>query len=222
MFVLLAAAVTGTATLLVPVLAGEPSRSPAAGGEIKNPTESPSFPLVTESTSATPSGETPSPEPTASEFEFSESPSPSPAIETTTPPEQYLGEIDEVAGDIYAAKLAVNGTTYPHAVYDSVSKCTSDGSAEYDLGRQWDRLTAMVGVSDDSSDGVVVQFEVIADGRNIATRKLKLGQEARLDLSVKGVLRLKLKTSYLQGGDTTRCTRTLAKGVWGDAKLITT
>ncbi|CAO5255756.1 protein kinase domain-containing protein [Frankia sp. AgKG'84/4] len=126
----------------------------------------------------------------------------------------YLADLRATTQSPTAGTRTVNGVTYPHSISTDVY-CMKTASFEYDLGRHYRRLQAMIGVADDAPYGdKKVLFEVFADGAQIYHQAVGLGESKQLDLDVTGKLRLKLTQSYVSG---TGCA---GYNVWGDAALI--
>lgn len=133
----------------------------------------------------------------------------------------YLADMRTVGGaqpagtrSLYSGTETVDGTGYTHSLYALTcpSACGSP-VCQYDLGRSWTGFHAVIGVSDDSDDSVVLQFEVYGDGRPITqARQVRLGRHIDLVANVVGVLRLKLVVTRVSGGGQ-------ATAVWGDASV---
>ena len=129
------------------------------------------------------------------------------------PTSQYLQAMNPVAdsGNLSTGSTEVNGKYYASSVILSVNP--GPANASYNLGRQWRRLNATVGVSDDSPENEKVQFQIIADDRIIYNGVLELGQSKKLSLNVTNVLRLELVATLASpsAGET--------NAVWGNAEI---
>jgi len=115
---------------------------------------------------------------------------------------RYLADLETVesAGsfDLGNDQVAINGTTYVHAVWLKRYSCDS-ASVQYDLGRHFRQFVSTAGLSDDSPSDAVVRMEVLADGRAVWTADLRLGKTQPIKLDVTGVLRLQLRVTTIKG-----------------------
>ncbi len=123
---------------------------------------------------------------------------------------QYLDGLTSVAGGANTGSVEVNGQYYA----DSVYLYPSPGSVSYNLGRQWRKLQATVGLSDDSPENEKVRFQIFADQKPIYDHVFVLGQSQQINLNVSGVLRLVL-VATLESADAGS-----TEAVWGNAILI--
>ncbi|HEU5150993.1 MAG TPA: PASTA domain-containing protein [Iamia sp.] len=130
-----------------------------------------------------------------------------------TPVIGSLAEIGVVGDDCSpnTGEVEVNGETFPNSLYYGAYE--SDCTAEYNLGRDWERFKATVGLSDDSESTAQVRFEVLVDGTSLFNEVLGLGATAEVDVDVSGGLRLVLRITSLDDYQD-------ADGVWGDARLV--
>ncbi|MGH8886301.1 MAG: NPCBM/NEW2 domain-containing protein [Egibacteraceae bacterium] len=62
----------------------------------------------------------------------------------------------------------------------------------YDLGRDWQRFRAVLGLVDSSPEASVTAYEVFADGRLILQKEVRFGEAIPIDVDVRDVLRLTL------------------------------
>jgi hypothetical protein len=125
----------------------------------------------------------------------------------------FLADLDAVEGGFAEVQANVNGVDYVHSLVEHAD--SGPDLAGYDLGRHYTRFRAIVGQRDDSDSGVVVRFEVFADGRPVYQRDLALGEQDTVDLDVTGVLRLQLVVTKLGEHDLRD-----AYGVFADARVL--
>lgn len=133
-----------------------------------------------------------------------------PAVKT------YLADLKSVEGQsLQAGTATLNATAYTHALSAASCSTYSDNAVTtgFDLSRTYTRLLTKVGVSDDSPSGSSVKFEVLGDGRTLASTTAGLGAPQDIDVDVTGVLRLQIVSTALSSGTGT-CTV-----VWADPQL---
>jgi len=110
----------------------------------------------------------------------------------------------------------VNGVSYPHSQGAQFCFGNNERKWTYVLGRQYSLFQGVIGLSDDSVSTATIQFTILADGRQIYTKNLQVGQSATLDVSVKNVLQLELDTTLLtQAGGCGAAT-----GEWADIRAV--
>lgn len=119
----------------------------------------------------------------------------------------YLDRLDYTDDDGYfyvEEVVDLNGERYNHSIvaYDLYG---DDGSSvlEQNLGRDFSRLQAVVGYEDTASADGSARIEIVADGRSIYRRDLRLGQAEVVDLDVANVLRLSIEVTGLGESDAT-------------------
>lgn len=132
---------------------------------------------------------------------------PAAASTTIVPDTKYLDEMPNVAGSYYAESAEVNGRLYTRSVM-----LWPDGSAQFNLGRDWRRVEATLGLRDDSSEDAKVRFEIFGDGRLLYRHEFGLGQSEGVSIDVTDVLRLKLVATTVAEGD--------SRAVWGSARVV--
>lgn len=133
------------------------------------------------------------------------------------PVQVYLADLPSIRGNVTGESQTLNGEPYPRSLAWS-SRCGGERpvSYEYDLGRHYRSLTAMLGIDDQSGNSQRhMQFEVFLDDRSVAQHRLKLGETEPLDLDVAGVLRLRLVLAPVENPGL--CGNVV--GVWGDPIL---
>jgi len=129
----------------------------------------------------------------------------------------YLADLPPVSGAFgWAGGAAdVNGERFMRSIAVRVHNALKTSAVEYNLGRDWQRLIATIGMRDDSPSLSKLRFQVFADNRRIYEADLGLGQARTLDLDIVNMLRLKLVVNFL-GPDTDAGNY---YAVWGDARL---
>jgi hypothetical protein len=110
--------------------------------------------------------------------------------------------------------VEINGEGFAQSVTLIVNAAGPVNSAEYNLGRHWDRFSATGGLRDDSPTGGKLTFEVSVDGKQQYRQTIPLGGSQNVDLDVSNALRLKLTVTY-SGQDA----GSSYYGSWGNARL---
>ena len=106
----------------------------------------------------------------------------------------------------------MNGEFFPRSVLVYLNPGPQE--VEYNLGRDWQRLQATVGIGDDSVSDAQVRIEMFGDNNPLYSQVLGLGQSEFVDVDVSNVLRLRLvATLAAEGGFP-------ATAAWGDAQLV--
>jgi hypothetical protein len=158
-------------------------------------------------------GSTPSgPATTATASVTSESPSPTSTSITTSAAEPlYLSDLSSLTGAPYNGEADVNGEYFPRSVQVYLNPGPQE--VEYDLGRDWQRLQATVGMRDDSASDAQVRIEMFGDNNLLYSHVFGLGQSEPVDVDVSNVLRLRLVATLAEGGSG-------ATAALGDARLV--
>ncbi|MEJ8639235.1 glycoside hydrolase family 97 catalytic domain-containing protein [Streptomyces sp. MS2.AVA.5] len=124
------------------------------------------------------------------------------------PVERDLSNGENSAGD--GAPLTIR-----RATYDKGLGMHAEGEVAVDIDGAYDRFTAQVGIDDEVSGEGTVVFQVIGDGRVLATTNVLSRADAAhpIDVDVTGVRRLTLRAT--DGGDGIN----FDHADWGDAQL---
>lgn len=110
----------------------------------------------------------------------------------------------------------VNGVSYPHSQGAQFCFGSNERQWTYVLGRKYASFQAVIGLSDNSVSDAEIQFTVLADGRQVYSKNLQVGQKAVLDVSVRNVLQMELDTILLtQDGGCGAAT-----GEWANAGAV--
>jgi hypothetical protein len=91
--------------------------------------------------------------------------------------------------------VQVNGQQFTDAVFWSSSN-RDPSWVEYDLGRKFQTFTAVAGFNQEADAQITGIVRVIGDGRELISAPISLGQVAPIDVSVAGVLRLRIELTY--------------------------
>lgn len=83
---------------------------------------------------------------------------------------------------------------------------------DYNLGRDWEVLTATLGVGDSSDIETRARFRVILDGNVVDEFDVQFGETVPIEVNVSGALRLRIENLFLTGGR--------AVHVWGTPQLL--
>jgi NPCBM/NEW2 domain len=150
---------------------------------------------------------------------FASSPTPAPEVSTTSAPSEaptqavaqtvtYLDDYASQCGiPLGIGSYSINGTDYAHTVLQWPSD-TNDVT----IKRQGLRFKATVGIRDDASSEVRVQFELLGDnGKQLFKRVLSYGESQKVDVPVDGILRLTLRVKPVS--------RKYGYAGWGDARV---
>lgn len=125
----------------------------------------------------------------------------------------YLEEVGTVGNSASprTGPLAINGTVYAHTIYDNTRN--GGDSYEYDLGRHYGQLRAVIGLADSSPSDLKVQYEVFLDGERAMAVVIGLGQSEPIAIGLDQVLRMRLLTTVV-GGESYN-----GYAGWGDAEI---
>lgn len=126
----------------------------------------------------------------------------------------YLWEMDEVDDSGCSnASRNVNGEEYEWSVRCRTRASSSARFIEYDLGRDFEQLIGVVGLSDDSDDDVSVQFTITVDGEVLFDEVLTFGTSLEFNLDVTNGLRLRIDAlAVLPEGDNTYVDAVIGNG----------
>jgi hypothetical protein len=129
---------------------------------------------------------------------------------------QYLSDLDPLKSTqgVDTSTVEINGEGFAQSVTLIVNAAGPVNSAEYNLGRHWDRFSATAGLRDDSPTGGKLTFEVSVDGKQEYSQMIPLGKSQKVDLDVSNALRLKLTVTY-SGQDA----GSSYYGSWANARL---
>lgn len=106
------------------------------------------------------------------------------------------------------ANPMINGTLQQFSIIQDLPETNANGDVGYNLGRDYTKLTGLIGLDDNSPKSTLhPTVEIDGDGLKIATFTPTLGHPAQISLDVTGVLRLDIKytsldadSTYLNGG----------------------
>ncbi len=94
----------------------------------------------------------------------------------------------------------VNGRIAEHSISCGVRRVGNQGWIEYDLGRGYSTFTTQLGIDDDAiSIESRVRFRIYGDGVLLLSRDVGFGEIVPVQLSVRGVLRLRLEVTLIAG-----------------------
>ena len=129
---------------------------------------------------------------------------------------RYISELDPLAssGGVYTGAAEINGRGFVRSVTLGANAAGPVSFAEYNLGRQWNRFFATVGLRDDSPTGGSLTFEIVVDGSKEYEKEVPLGETRVVDVEVKKALRMKVSITYA-GQDAGN----YYYGSWGNAML---
>ncbi|WP_405586222.1 NPCBM/NEW2 domain-containing protein [Streptomyces sp. NBC_01190] len=109
-----------------------------------------------------------------------------------------LSTLTPLSGPFQSANTtpSLDGRPQPQAIIQDLG-CAASGDAQYNLSRGYTRLTAQVGLDDNSPDSKVTPtLTIVGDGRQLTSALPKFGTPSTLDVDVTGVIRLEIKWSY--------------------------
>jgi hypothetical protein len=114
---------------------------------------------------------------------------------------EALSTVDNEGASAGPPPFSVAGTTYQHGALIDTRRCQNIEYIEYDLGRDFLRFVASVGVTDTTPADVRVRIDVTLDAVSIASVELGVGQALPLDVDVTEALRLRFTVSRTAGTD---------------------
>lgn len=108
----------------------------------------------------------------------------------------YLSDLKSVADSgccdsWLTGSVKIDATDYLNSVSVGLYP-SSDTFIEYDLSKSFTQFRTTVGMTDDAASDASVTYEVLGDGRKLASGTVALGKPAPLNVDVTGVLRLRL------------------------------
>ena len=146
---------------------------------------------------ATSSGSFTSPSASPSTDSTGTAPSPTKAAITT-----YLSDLPPADGLPATDPVQANGTTYAHTI-DTYAECddpSATKNVDYVLGRKYRTLHGYVALRDDNTRTVTIyQVQLVGDGRILYTHRVPYGKTYKIDVGIKGILRLSLRVTLLTG-----------------------
>ncbi|GAA4531315.1 hypothetical protein GCM10023160_33590 [Brachybacterium paraconglomeratum] len=109
----------------------------------------------------------------------------------------HLDTLEIADGDGFFPDLAhVDGDTYPRSIVSG--GWYDDGFGEWNLGRGYREVAALVGRSDDATGaGETIQVDAYLDGRNVWSERVQVGNPAEMRIDVTGGLRLRIEFTSL-------------------------
>ncbi|MCG6499729.1 NPCBM/NEW2 domain-containing protein [Kitasatospora sp. A2-31] len=93
--------------------------------------------------------------------------------------------------DLSRAKVAIAGKTYQNSLVTGDQYCKYGGSIEFNLSKEWSKLTTTVGV-EDRSEGRSGSVTIYGDDRELIRQNLTLGESVPISVDLTGVLRLRI------------------------------
>ena len=109
----------------------------------------------------------------------------------------------------------INGVRYSHSQGAEFCSGDDDRVWDYDLGRDYSRFRATIGLDDSSTALALVRYEIVGDGQPLFSRDIRFGTSEPVDVPVQGVLRLRLVTTLLS--EEGACGQAIAQ--WGEVRL---
>lgn len=112
----------------------------------------------------------------------------------------FLANMQPVSGQAGTGSNNISGKPYAQSVSFGDINGNSAGNvyeAGYDLGRNYEQLTATAGLDDSSDSSAQIQMQIIGDGRTLFSQVVSLGQAVPVKLDVTSVLRLELTVSLV-------------------------
>ena len=126
-------------------------------------------------------------------------------------------------GEWSTQPAGTNGIDYGHAIVMDPGCQNGDGGdfwIDYDLARHYTRLQTTVGIRDDAETTASASFQLIADGTVLTSGNLRLGMSVPIDVSVTGVLRLRLFISEADAPNDDCGFQEPASIVWGNPQVL--
>lgn len=110
--------------------------------------------------------------------------------------------LTETVNDAYCSDLGAGETFIDGDPYDGSSTSPEGDNCvfEFDLGRDWNRLTGIVGFTDTSESGTRMRVQIKVDGTSKVNKVIDFGQKPlKLDVDVSNGLRLSIELSDVAG-----------------------
>lgn len=126
----------------------------------------------------------------------------------------FLSDLEAIQTTCSEDAATISGDEFENSLSCSVSP-DSPASASYSLGRSVDSFSATVGLDDDGDDSASVRFVVLRDRQQVQSFSLRFGQTRKINVPLKGALRLTLKA--IGGRSSGSDLETTA--IWGDASV---
>ena len=106
----------------------------------------------------------------------------------------YLSELQSLEGGCYAQEASINGQDYAHAVSCSPSSYDTEPQVTtYLLDRRASSVEGVIGVTDDSDQGLGAAVSLVGDGRTLWSGTLRYGASTPFRADTRGVLRLEIR-----------------------------
>lgn len=113
----------------------------------------------------------------------------------------FLSTLQPVAnsGDYHpqVQATAISGHLYARAI-TAVTRCSTPTAVKYGMSRAYQRLTGVVGLTDDSDSRSLVQFDILVEGKPTFSQQVHLGQAVAADVPVPDGLRLDLEVTRVE------------------------
>ncbi|MHA6783539.1 NPCBM/NEW2 domain-containing protein [Pseudonocardia saturnea] len=93
--------------------------------------------------------------------------------------------------------VRINGISHPQSLGATFCPPLDNRTWEYDLGRGYRTFSATIGLADDSNSRGMVRYEVFGDDRLLFSQDVGFGTSVDMEVSVTGVLRLRLVSTPL-------------------------
>lgn len=111
--------------------------------------------------------------------------------------------------------LELNGSPYGDSVRAAMDTCRETQTSIWRMSRDYTKLVATVGLTDDSAPDLRLQFRAYVDGRSVLTPvTLTKGTTRKLEIPLNKGLDLKLEIAMIAGNKNTCSTQ--GYGVWAD------
>jgi hypothetical protein len=137
----------------------------------------------------------------------------------------FLSTLQPVAnsGDYHpqVEATAISGHPYARAI-TAVTRCGSPTAVQYNMSRAYQRLTGIVGLTDDSDSRSLVQFDILVDGKPKFSQQVHLGQAVAIDVPVPDGLRLDVEVTRLEKNcsDYNGSSSTQTTAAWANMQLV--
>ena len=111
---------------------------------------------------------------------------------------EELSTLDNT-GFTQGENIAMDGEIYLRSLTSSISRRYDSASVEFNLSRDFRRLSSVVGYSDTSSSEGRIRMQIFGDGEELFTQDVVLGTAIPVDVDVTDVLRLRITANVLEG-----------------------
>jgi hypothetical protein len=146
----------------------------------------------------------------------------SPPQTSSTAATKFLRELSPVVNSVDKGVWKIGGVSYADSISLPFGNCRRKQVVEYNLGREWQKLHATVGLSEDSASDSMMRFSAYVDNTPVFTSEnLSYMVLQVIDVRVADGLRLRLELQEMAGDNNLSgwCDSNGGRAIWGSASL---